>query len=375
MADLQIKLVNGKRALKQFIDFPHQLYREDPYYVPELHIAQRDILTPGKHPFHLYGNAQCYLAYRGDTIVGRITSIYNPRYNEHFSSNVGFFGFFDCINDPAVAAALLAKAKEDAKARGFDRIMGPTNLTTNDTAGVLVEGFDDPPRIMMTYNAAYYPELLEQAGLAKEMDLYAYDIRTTDVSDRTLRITDALRSRLQRAGITIRDIRLKELDAEAEKMLEVYNEAWIDNWGFVPFTKEEFEFIKNDLKLIAVEPFIYIAEHEGETIGFSVTIPNVNEILQRIGNGRLLPTGIFRLLMGKSKTKYVRIMAMGVKQAYRKKGIEAVFFANNIRTAQERGVIAGEASWVLESNKEMIDAAENLNGKRYKTYRLYSGPV
>lgn len=369
---VELKLVTSKSALKAFVDFPHDLYTGDPHYVPEIHIGQRDILTPGKHPFHDEGSIKAYLAYKQGNIVGRIVSINNPRYNNHFGSNVGFFGFFDCIDDPDVSQALLDQAASDASALGFDRLIGPTNLTTNDTAGVLVDGFDDAPRIMMTYNRPYLVSLLEQAGYGKEMDLYAYDIPTASVSDRTLRLSDAIEKRLNRSGITVRNIRLKDLDAEAEQMLEVYNEAWIDNWGFVPFTEDEFTFLKNDLKLIAVEDWGYIAEHEGQTVGFSLTLPDINEVLQRISRGRLLPTGIFKLLLGKKKTKRVRIAAMGVRQAYRKKGIEAVFFARNIRTAKRLGVIAGEASWVLENNKEMIAAAEALNGRRYKTYRLYS---
>jgi GNAT superfamily N-acetyltransferase len=372
---VRITPVSSKKALKAFVDFPHDLYASDPHYVPEIHIGQRDILTPGKHPFHDYGSIKAYLAYHDDTIVGRIVSIHNPRYNDHFKSNVGFFGFFDCIDNSEVCQALLAQAEADAKERGFDRLIGPTNLTTNDTAGVLVDGFNDAPRIMMTYNRPYLVSLLEQSGYGKEMDLYAYDIPTADVSDRTLRLSDAIETRLKRSGITVRNIRLKDIDKEAVQMLEVYNEAWIDNWGFVPFTKDEFNFLKNDLKLIAVEDWGYIAEHEGRTVGFSLTLPDINEILQRINRGRLLPTGIFKLLLGKKKTKRVRIAAMGVRQDYRKKGIEAVFFARNIKAAKKYGVLSGEASWVLENNEEMIAAAEALNGTRYKTYRLYAKSI
>lgn len=375
MSDIQLELVEDKRQLKSFIDFPHDLYKGDPHYVPELHIAQRDILTPGKHPFHNYGEIKRYVAKRNGKIAGRIVSINNPRYNQHFDSNVGFFGFFDCIDDNDVAHTLLQQAESDAASWGFERLIGPTNLTTNDTAGVLVDGFDDAPRIMMTYNQAYLPALLTQLDYNKEMDLYAYDIRTADVSDRTLRLSDRIEERLKRSGITIRNIKVQDIKAEADRILSVYNEAWIDNWGFVPFTQEEIDFLREDLKMIVLEDFAYIAEHDGKAVGFSLTVPDINEVLQRIKRGRLLPTGLFKLLLGKGKTKRVRIMAMGVRDDYRKKGIEAIFFARNIRTAQRRGVIAGEASWVLESNEEMIAAAEALNGKRYKTYRLFQKNV
>ena len=368
---ITVKSVETAAQKKAFIDFPHTLYADDPHYVPELHVAQADMLNPKKHPFFKYGNCDLFLAYKDGKIAGRIAAINNPRYVEAFNRKVAFFGFYDTIDDIEVAQLLMQKVAEFAKSYNYTGILGPTNFTTNDTAGMLVEGFDSPPMLMMTHTKPYASKLMDAMGFQKDMDLYAYLIETAKASERTIKLAQSIEKRLQTQGITIRNINLKKIDQEAPKLFEIYNEAWSENWGFVPFTDAEFEFLKNDLKLIADARWIYIAEKDGEPIGFGLTLPNINEILARIKRGRLLPTGIFKLLLGKKSVKTVRILALGVKKEYRKKGIEAIFFAKNILQARESGIWAGEASWVLESNEEMVAAAEHLNGRRYKTYRLY----
>jgi len=367
----QIKEIVFGKEIGKFINFPHDLYANDPNYTPEIFIGQKDMMDPKKFPFHKYGNVKYYIATQNDKIVGRIAAINNPHYNQHHKSNVGFFGFFDAINDQDVVNALLKKAEEFAIQNGYDALIGPTNFTTNETAGVLVEGYSEPAKIMMTYNAPYYSELLEKSNYIKEMDLYAYMIRTADVSEKSLRLSSMIEQRLKTRGITIRNVSLKNIDEEAKKIKKVYNAAWDENWGFVPFTDEEFEFLKNDLKMILDEKFAYIAEKDGEPIGFNITLPNINEILIKNKRGKLFPFGIFRLLFGKKNIKYVRIIALGVVEEYRKAGIEAIFFAKNIQQAQNSGILGGEASWVLENNESMRAAAEHLNGVKYKTYRLY----
>jgi GNAT superfamily N-acetyltransferase len=368
---LIVEEIGDKKGISDFINFPHDLYQDDKYYVPEIFIGQKDMLEPKKYPFHKYGEAKYFLAKKDGKIVGRIAAINNRNYNKHHKSQVGFFGFFDFIEDQEVCNALLDKAASFAQQNSYEYLMGPTNFTTNETAGTLVDGFDDSPKIMMTYNKEYYGQLIENYGLSKEMDLYAYLIPAKEASEKSLRIATALEERLKKRGITIRNLRLKDINNEAKKIQKIYNDAWEENWGFVPFTDEEFDYLKNDLKMVLDEKFAYVAEKDGEAIGFSLTVPNINEILIKNRRGKLFPFGIFRLLFGKSKTKYVRILALGVVEEYRKLGIEAIFFAKNIQEARRRNIIAGEASWVLESNTSMVAAAENLNGKKYKTYRLY----
>jgi hypothetical protein len=368
---IQIQEVSFQSGIGEFIDYPHELYKDDPYYVPEIYIGQKDMMNPKKYPFHQYGKVRYFLAKKGGKTVGRIAAISNPNYNQHHDCKVGFFGFMDFIEDQEVVNTLLAKAKEFAIENGNDYLMGPTNFTTNETAGTLIEGFDDAPKLMMTYNKPYYGTLLEAAGLQKEMDLYAYMIYTKKASEKSLRLADALEERLRSRGITIRSIVVKNIDEEAKKIQKIYNQAWQKNWGFVPFTDAEFAYLKNDLKMLVDPAFTYIAEKNGEAIGFGITLPNINEILIKNKRGRLFPFGIFRLLFGKKSCKTVRVLALGVLEEYRKAGIEAVFFAKNIQESKKRNLLGGEASWILESNDAMRAAAEHLNGEKYKTYRLY----
>lgn len=368
---LRITEVLSKKDVKKYIDFPHDLYKDDAYYVPELFMAQKEMFDKKKYPFYEYGSARSFLAYRDNKIVGRISAIANHRYNEYHKSNIGFFGFFDCINDQSVANALFDEAISALAEFKFDGIMGPTNFTTNETAGLLVDGFEDAPKVMMTYNAPYYHDLVSNYGFVKEMDLLAYTIPTKTVSERHVKFCDALEERLKRKGITIRNINLKNFKSEVTKVKRIYNSAWENNWGFVPFTDAEFKHLADGLKMLVNPKFAFIAEHDGKAIGFAISLPNINEITKGFKKGRLLPFNIFKLLLGKNKTKEVRTVALGVQEDYRKKGIDAVFYAKSIIAAKELKLKAGEASWILENNPEMNNALENMGGKVYKTYRLF----
>ena len=367
--------VSDKKQLATFIDFPHDLYKGDSNYVPELFIAQRDILTPGKHPFHEHSSLQCYIAYRNNKVVGRIAAIQNNNHNSFNKTNDGFFGFFDTINDTEIANALLDEAKTWVKVKGLSNMIGPVNPSTNEPIGLLVNGFDKPAVAMMTYNKPYYVKLIENYGFQKLTDLYAYDIRTNNVSDRTVKLQDALLKRLNLRNITIRPINLKDFKNEVAKVRSIYNSAWDKNLGFVPMTESEFNYLAKDLKMILDKDFCLLAEHEGKTVGFALAIPDVNQIQKKINRGRLFPTGIFKLLLGLKKINYVRIITLGVIQDYRKMGIEACFYAEIIKNATKKKILGGEASWILEDNEMMNKAMENINGKIYKTYRLYQKAI
>lgn len=372
---VEIVQVSDKKQKKQFIDFPHDLYKDDPLYVPELYLAQKEMMDTAKYPLFEFATVAFFLAIKSGKIVGRIAAIHNKNYNTYHKANAGFFGFFDIIDDYEVSQALLKAAEDHLKEKGLTELIGPCNYSTNETAGLLVDGFDRPPLVMMTYNKPYYADHIEKYGLQKSMDLYAYMIWTKSVSEKSLRIAKALEERLKRSGITIRNVDLKNLKAEVEKIKPVYNGAWQDNWGFVPFTDKEINHLADSLKLIADDRWLYIAEEHGKIIGFNITLPDINQITRTFKKGRLLPFNIIKLLLNKKKTNFVRIIALGVLEEYRKKGIEAIFFAKNIETAKQTGVEGGEASWVLESNEMMVKAAENLNGERYKTYRLYNKSI
>lgn len=364
--------VTTKKQLATFIDFPHDLYADDPNYVPELHIAQRDILTPGKHPFHEHSSLQCFLALDARLKVkGRIAAILNNNHNAFNHANDGFFGFFDVINDESVANALFQEAARWLKSKGVATMIGPVNPSTNETAGVLIDGFNEPPVAMMTYNKPYYISLLEKNGFRKKVDLYAYDIRTDSVSDRAIKLQEALLKRLDQKGITIRPINLKDFKNEVRKAREIYNSAWDENLGFVPMTENEFDYLAKELKNILNTDFAMVAEHQGRMVGVALAIPDINQILIKIKKGRLLPTGIFKLLFGLKKVNYFRVIILGVIEDYRKMGIEACFYAKIIQMGVKYKLKGGEGSWILENNEMMNKALQNINGKVYKTYRIY----
>lgn len=372
---IEVLPVKGKKDLATFIDFPHDLYKGDKNYVPELFIAQRDLLTPGKHPFHDHSNLQCFIAYKNKKIVGRIAAIQNNNHNTFNNTNDGFFGFFDCINDGEVSKALLDVATKWVSAKGHHNLIGPVNPSTNEPVGLLIHGFELPPVAMMTYNKPYYAQLIEEYGFKKLTDLYAYDIKTNSVSDRAVKLQDALLKRLNQRGITLRPINLKDYTNEVAKVRDIYNQAWDKNLGFVPMTEKEFSYLAKDLKMIIDKDFCLLAEHNGKTVGFALAIPDVNQIQIKIKRGRLFPTGIFKLLFGLKKINYVRIITLGVIEEYRKMGIEACFYAEIIKAAARKKITGGEASWILENNEMMNKAMENINGKVYKTYRIYQKAI
>ncbi len=371
----QVRPIDVNRELKSFIDFPHSLYKNDPNYVPELYIAQKDLLTPGKHPFHEHSKVQLFLARNGKEITGRIAAILNNNHNDYNHTTDGFFGFFDCINDQETANLLFDAASEWLKEQGSNTLIGPANFSTNETVGLLVEGFDSPPVAMMPYNAPYYRDLLENAGLKKRTDLLAYDVPYDTHNDKSVRLLNTLGERLKRNNILIRKINMKNFKEEAEKLREVYNQAWDKNLGFVPMTEHEFNHMAKDLKMVLNPDFCLVAEQDGKFIGFALGIPDINQVLIKIKRGRLLPFGIFKLLTGLKKIDWLRVMVLGVTEGYRKLGIEACLYGTIIKNAKENNIRGAECSWMLEDNYLMNKAIEQINGTLYKKYRLFEKAI
>jgi GNAT superfamily N-acetyltransferase len=335
-------------------------------------MSAEELLSKKKNPFFLHSEADNFLAIKEGKVVGRISAIKNDNYNKFHGSNIGFWGFYDVFDDYEVSRALLDKVIQWNKSQNFTSVIGPVNYSTNDTAGLLIEGFDSPPLMDMTYNKKYYQAHLEKYGFVKEMDLYAYMIYTAKVSDKSIKLAKLITERLKKKGITIRKINMKDFTNEVLKIKDVYNKAWEKNWGFVPATEEEFMVLAKNFKMIANPDIVLIAEHEGKFIGFSLAVPNINEITINFKKGKLFPFNIFKLLLNKHKTKYARIVTLGVIDGYRNLGIEAAFYSHFIEFARKKGLVGGEASWILENNEKMRLAAQNLNGEIYKTYRLYS---
>jgi hypothetical protein len=372
---ISILPVTQKKLLGKFIDFPHHLYAKDPNYVPELFIAQRDLLTPGKHPFYEHSVVKMFLAYDDKIIKGRIAAILNNNHNEFNKTKEGFFGFFDCENNKEISAQLFTTAISWLKEQGVTKVIGPVNPSTNDPVGLLTDGFNRPPMAMMPYNKPYYAGLIEDYNFVKKVDLLAYYLDTKTTDERPVRLHEALIQRLAKRNIVVRTINMKDFKNEAVKLREVYNAAWDNNMGFVPMTEHEFKYLAKDLKMILDPDFCLIAEHEGKVVGFGLAIPDINQILIKIKKGRLLPTGIFRLLLEKKKINQVRVLALGVIEGYKKLGIEACFYASIIERAQNKNIKGGEASWVLEDNFLMNKGIQDMAGKVYKTYRLYEKSI
>ncbi|MBW8683629.1 hypothetical protein [Chitinophaga rhizophila] len=367
--------VTTKKQLAQFIDFPHDLYKHDKNYVPELFIAQRDLLSPGKHPFHEHSQLQAFLALRGNKIVGRIAAIDNKNHNTFNKKNDGFFGFFETINDEKVSQALFQTATQWLKERKLSTMIGPVNFSTNETCGLLIEGFDGPPVIMMPYNPPYYGKLIEQAGLQEHVSLLAYKIIPKYMNDRPFKIMNVLKERLSRRNITIRKVNVKNFNEEVKKIQFIYNSAWDKNLGFVPMTDKEFEYLAKDLKLILDPDFCFLAEEEGRPVGFALALPDINQILIKIKRGRLLPTGIFKLLLGKKKINGVRVLTLGVLEEYRKLGIDACLYGELMKTGREKGIEYGEGSWILENNELMNAAMKGIDAEPYRRYRIYEKDI
>lgn len=375
MNNVLVSKVCSKKELQSFIDFPHALFKNDKNYVPELFIAQRDLLTPGKHPFHEHSKIQLFLAHRDGKVVGRIGAILNNNHNTFNKTTDGFFGFFDSEENESVATQLFDEAKKWLQEQGTNTIIGPVNFSTNETCGLLIDGLDSAPMIMMTYNPSYYLKLVEGYGFQKKTDLIAYAFGEQGYDDKPFRLMDMLMERLKQKNISIRKVSLKNFKEEAVKIRDVYNSAWDKNLGFVPMTNNEFDYLAKDMKMLLDPEFCLVAEKEGKIIGFALAVPDINQILINIKKGRLLPFGLFKLLFNKKKINGLRVIALGVTAEYRKLGIEACFYGSIIKSYRAKGFKKAEASWILEDNHLMNKALLNINGVPYKRYRIFEKAI
>lgn len=369
---VSIKIVSSKSDVMRFIQAQWNFYHGDPNFVPPILMDRKKLLDREKNPFYKHSEMEMFLAERDGKVVGRIAAIANYRHNEIHNDKVGFFGFFECEDNKDTAKALLDAAADWLRKKGRSDMRGPVNPSMNDEVGLLVEGFNEPPVVLMTYNPKYYANLLEGYGLEKIKDLYAYRLRHKDYrTEKLSRLTDVIRERYK---VTLRnfDFRNKEqFRRDVEDIKRIYNQAWEPNWGFVKLTDEEFDFLVADLKQIANPEFVYIAESEGQTAGFLLALPNINSALIHNKRGSLLGA-LWCLLTKKKKIDAVRIVVMGVLPEFKNRGLDAYMY-NEIGARTERhGMTWGEASWILEDNIEMNKAAvRTMNGERYKTYRIY----
>ncbi|MCA6072901.1 MAG: hypothetical protein LE178_05150 [Endomicrobium sp.] len=360
-----------QKQLRQFIRFPWRIYSKSSPWVPPLIADAVEILSEDKNPFWLHAKRQLFLAYDNDNnIVGRIAAIIDYNYVSFQDDKCGFFGFFECINDATVAKGLFLAAQKWLERQDIHKMIGPMNPSTNDEYGFLLEGFDLAPSLMMPYTPEYYLHLAEQSGLKKVKKLYAYDMDVTNDArvDRLERVVAMAKKKLPM--LKIRNISKSSYKEDLEVAISIYNRAWEKNWGFVPWSDEEFAAIASKLKRLIDIEMVIIATVADAPVGMLISLPDYNQVLKRL-NGRLFPTGIFKFLYYRKKIDSLRLMVMGVVKEYRQKGIEAVMYEKGLKNALRLGYKHCELSWVLDDNIMTQRTAEMMNGRIYKKYVVY----
>jgi GNAT superfamily N-acetyltransferase len=366
---LEISAVKNRQDLNDFIKLPWRIYDGDPHWVPPLIMDMKKILHKSKNPFFEHSDSDLFLARKNGEPVGRIAAIVNNNHNKVHDERIGFFGFFECVDDREVAAHLLGQAAKWAKSRGLTHLRGPTNFSTNDTCGLLTEGFDSSPVILMTYNPEYYMNLVETAGFTKKKNLHAYyfsgDMAIPE------RFGAMAKRTLEDKSVTLRTINMKAFRREVEIVKNIYNAAWQANWGFVPMTDKEIEHLAKELRPVVDPDIVFFAEVDGEPAGFSLALPDYNHVLKDV-NGRLFPFGIFKLLLNRKKITRVRVITLGVLPKFqRKRGLAPTFYYETYHHGKEKGYSLAEFSWILEDNVLMNRALEGLGAKLYKKYSIY----
>jgi GNAT superfamily N-acetyltransferase len=374
---LRVRAARTRRDIKRFIDLPYRLHARDPVWVPPLRRDVALLLSRTKNPFFEHGEAEYLIAERNGEVVGRIAAISNRLHNETHDDKVGFFGFFESVDDQAVANALLSAAADWCRSRGHDVLRGPASFSVNDECGLLVDGFETPPTLMMPHNPRYYVPLLERAGFAKAKDLWVYQGGTEEdyvpVPERLARGTELIR---QRQGITLRSLNMRDFEGEVERIKELYNAAWEKNWGFVPMTEHEIDHLAEQFKPVVIPELVPMAEKDGKLIGFGIALPDLNVVFRRHRSGRLFPMIVDLLLSLKMKRiRRARILLLGVHPEYRGKGIDAMLYHWIWTKSGERRIYWGEAGWILEDNPAMNAGLEKMTFRVYKTYRLYDRAI
>jgi GNAT superfamily N-acetyltransferase len=366
---MRILPVSSTRELDAFIRFPWGLYAGDKNWVPPLVSSERKMLDPKRNPFYDHAEACHFLAERDGAVVGRISAILNRTHNERLGEKTGFWGYFECENDPAAAGALFDTVAAWHRERGMTRLLGPANPSLNDPCGLLVDGFQWSPFVLMTYNPEYYVPLIEGAGFTKATDLLAYILLTSEVAREKI---DRVAKVVQKRGqVRLRMMDLSRIDSELAIVKDIYNDAWDRNWGFIPMTEAEIHFSAEDMKAILLPELAYVAEVNGEPVAFALALPDINLALKKC-NGSLWPFGWFHFLRWNlRKIPTLRLVALGVKRAYQHLGIGTLFYQKYIQEGLRLGYRAAELSWVLETNDLMNRPIREMGGKPYKTYRLY----
>lgn len=368
---LEVFEVTNKRDMNRFIRLPLELYKDDPNFVFEPLFLQKEFFSH-KNPFFSHSSVRYFLAEFNGALVGRIASINNVVHNKTYKEATGFFGFFECVRNYEVARILFDAVIEVHRQAGFTCLIGPTNFTTNDSAGILVSGFDSPPVVMMPYNKPYYGQFLTRYGFKKETDLSSYYL--TDItlrSERFIGLTGGLKSRLTVTGITFRTINYRNLQNELTTACKIYNESNKHNWGFIPLTEDEFVHTGNLFSKFVPDDLIILAEKGHDIIGFAVALPDLNQVFSKIPSGKMIPFGFIKYIKYRKKISGSRILILGVEESLRHSGIDVILYKMIQENLAKHGIFSGEACYVMENNKAMHSILQKLGGERIKEYRMY----
>ncbi len=366
-----IEEVDSRGQLREFIDLPFRLYRDDPYWVPPVKYFQKELFDRRKHPFHEHSDVTVFLARNGGgRPVGRIVSIVNHVHNDYHNEKTGFFGFLEGEKDEELFRLLLSAVEGKLKAAGMEKVRGPMNFSTNEECGLLVKGFDSCPLIMMTYNPPWYKDMLEGTGYGKLKDLFAYylDSGVLDYS-KVSRVANLV---VKRTDAVIRNISVKHIHREVPVIMDIYNECWEDNWGFVPMTQREMDMMADELKLIMLPQLAPLVEINGEPVAFAISLPDANQAFRRAGGNLIKAVLALKVPLFRTRITQVRVMLLGVRKAFRGRGLEALLIDRVISSSIEMGMGRGELSWILEDNMPMRKILENdLKADPYRIYRIY----
>jgi hypothetical protein len=369
--ELTVAQVSGRRGTARFIDVPWKLYGPSDLWVPPLRVAVQDALDRRRNPFYREADRALFIAEREGRSVGRIAAIENRAHNRHHADRVGFFGFFESADDPVVAAGLLHAAEEWLRGRGLGHARGPVSPSMNHESGLLVDGFDTPPAIMTPWNPPYYHALLQAGGYRRARDLLGYDIPAGGRFAIPAHVERLARRTRDKAALTFRTLDVRTLETEARKVLDLYCDAWRGNWGFTPPSWDEFWHSARDLRRVVLPEYSFVAEADGELVGFMLMVRDVNRVLRDVPSGRLWPTTLVRLLTRLRHVRHGRILLLGLRTEYRKRGLFPLFAYEAARRAHQTGFGGAEASWILEENEALTAPLDAMGLRRYKRWRIY----
>ena len=376
MPDVTVRPVRSSADRAAFLDFPYAHYESVRAFVPPLRMDQANVLDPKKNPFFEHGAVELFLAERGGDVVGRVAAIENGQHLKKYADGNGFFGFFETVEDYAVAEALLDAAAGWLRGRGLTGVRGPANPTLNDVAGLLVDGFDRPPAILLPYNYPYYQDYLERWGFRRAMTMWAFYVHEAYIDKaRMARGAEIVRRRTP--SVRVRALDPKRFDADIAAAMAVYNVAWAENWGHVPYTEAEALHLAKEMKPVIEEDLFLFAEVDGEPVAFAASLPNLNRALRHLPRGRLASTGLAKVLTTwKMGGLYeIRMALMGVRPSHRHLGRAALLIHHTIENGIAAGYEAAELSWVLDVNKPLVNALEKLGCTRDKEYALFEAEL